>query len=58
MYVQIITLANPVGLSFNSFNFSSFVTPDGTPAASFWKYTRGKPGQYVRGVFEVRSKQA
>lgn len=51
--VQLITLQNPVGLYFDSFSPSGFVTPDRTDAAQFWTWTRGQEGYRLRGVFEV-----
>jgi hypothetical protein len=35
------TLANPPGLYIQTPDFSRFTTPDGTPASTFWKVTRG-----------------
>eukprot|EP00877_Chromochloris_zofingiensis_P006218 jgi/Chrzof1/184/Cz01g06080.t1 len=49
----LITLQNPVGLYFDSFSPSGFVTPDRTDAAQFWTWTRGQEGYRLRGVFEV-----
>ena len=48
-----ITLANPVGLYIDSLNTTGWVTPDGTPAASFWTIVRGAPGSGLRAVFQV-----
>jgi len=60
-----VTLANPPGLYIQMPNFSAYKTPDGTPAASFWKIVRGQetlndsngnpmPGNFIlHAVFEV-----
>jgi hypothetical protein len=37
-----ITVANPPGLYIQRPNFTGWVTPDNTPAADFWKVTRGQ----------------
>eukprot|EP00245_Coleochaete_scutata_P007463 TRINITY_DN2287_c0_g1_i1.p1 TRINITY_DN2287_c0_g1~~TRINITY_DN2287_c0_g1_i1.p1 ORF type:complete len:466 (+),score=65.30 TRINITY_DN2287_c0_g1_i1:165-1562(+) len=49
----LVTVANPVALYFDSFQPVGFVTPDGTDASTFWKWTRGENGFHVRAVFEV-----
>jgi len=51
-----VTLENPIGLYFDSFKPVNFVTPDGSDAETFWTWTRGTPGRYLRGVFEVNLK--
>ncbi len=48
-----ITLANPVGLYISSLNTTGWVTPDGTPASTFWTIVRGTAGLGLRGVFQV-----
>jgi hypothetical protein len=48
-----ITLKNPVGLYFADVDFQNWETPDGSPAASYWKYVRGDRGFEVRAVYEV-----
>jgi hypothetical protein len=48
-----ITLLNPVGLYIDSLEAVGWVTPDGTPASSFWTPVRGASGTTVRAVFEV-----
>ena len=48
-----ITLANPVGLYIDSLNTTGWVTPDGTPASSFWTIVRGTAGSGLRAVFQV-----
>ena len=37
----VATLANPPGLYIQTPNFSSYATPDGTPASTFWTVKRG-----------------
>lgn len=48
-----ITLNNPIGLYFDSFNPVGWVTPDGADPRSFWRFTRGSDGHWVRAVYEV-----
>lgn len=48
-----ITLQNPVGLYIDELDTMGWTTPDGTPAAQFFKRVRGGPGTTVRAVFEV-----
>lgn len=48
-----ITINNPIGLYFDKFNPVGWVTPDGTPAATFWQFVRGDRDHFVRAVFEV-----
>ena len=60
-----VTLANPPGLYIQEPDFSTYVTPNGTAASSFWKIIRGTeslndaqgnplPGNFIlHAVFEV-----
>lgn len=48
-----ITLADPIGLYFDSLITSGWESPDGTNPIDFWKYTRGESGKYVRAIYEV-----
>lgn len=48
-----LTLADPLGLYFDSLLTNGWKTPDGTNASEFWKYTRGNDGKYMRAVYEV-----
>jgi hypothetical protein len=48
-----LTLANPVGIYFAGLDTIGWSTPDGTPAAGFWSYTRGTPDRPVRARLEV-----
>ncbi|WP_201748005.1 hypothetical protein [Chitinophaga vietnamensis] len=62
---NILTLADPPGLYIQMPGFSSYVTPDGTDASTFWTITRGSetltdqdgnnlPGNFIlHAVFEV-----
>ncbi|WP_257454227.1 hypothetical protein [Archangium lipolyticum] len=38
-----VTLANPPGLYIQQPDFSSYTTPDNTPASTFWRIVRGAP---------------
>jgi hypothetical protein len=51
----LITLQNPVGLFMKpELDVSGFVTPDGSPAASYWTITRATPGGLaLRAVYET-----
>jgi len=51
----LLTVENPIALYFDRFAPTNFTTPDGTDAATFWKWTRGTEGRYLRGVYEVPS---
>lgn len=48
-----ITLANPVGIYFDSLSTAGWRTPDGSNPGDFWKIVRGTPQKPVRAVFEV-----
>ena len=48
-----VTLANPVGLAFASLDTQGFETPDGSPAADWWRYTRGSDEMPQRLVVEA-----
>jgi hypothetical protein len=48
-----VTLADPPGLYINDFTPAGFKTPDGTDARTYWNFTRGEKGRWVRGVYEV-----
>ncbi|GAQ90897.1 hypothetical protein KFL_006990030 [Klebsormidium nitens] len=48
-----LTLKNPVALYIDGLDASTWTTPDGTDAQSFWKVTRGAPGLALRAVYEV-----
>lgn len=60
-----VTLADPIGIYIQMPDFSNYVTPDGTDAATFWKIKRGTlhlndqnghqlPGHFIlHAVFEV-----
>lgn len=57
-----ISLSDPVGLYIQEPNWSTYKTPDGTPASDFWKVTRGKKAatpndsdQILHAVFSVPS---
>lgn len=52
-----VTIRNPVAIHLNKLDTSSFETPDGSKANSYWKFTRGneKEKLYVRGIYEVPS---
>lgn len=52
-----VTICNPVAIYLDKLDTSSFDTPDGSEADSYWKFTRGneEAALYVRGVFEVPS---
>lgn len=56
-----VTLSNPVGLYLQTPDFSSYKTPDGTPASEFYTVVRGRTAQeagtsydqILHAVFEV-----
>jgi hypothetical protein len=48
-----VSLLNPVGLYIDSLDTTGWTTPNGKPAAEFWKPIRGALGMTVRAVFEV-----
>ena len=49
-----ISLADPVGLYIQEPDWSSYKTPDGTPASDFWTVIRGNgPNQILHAVFAV-----
>jgi len=51
-----ITIQNPVGLYIDSVNWAVISPPVGhedDDPSTFWKWTRGVPGFYMRGEFEV-----
>lgn len=48
-----ITLANPVGLYFDSIDLTGFETPDESDPAALVRYTRGSDGHHVRMVVEA-----
>jgi hypothetical protein len=48
-----VTLADPPGLYINDFTPAGWKTPDGTPAKTFWRYTRGEKDRRLRGIYEV-----
>lgn len=48
-----VTLANPVGIYFAGLDTQGWTTPDGTPANTFWTYTRGTPDRPMRAVLQV-----
>lgn len=48
-----ITLANPIGLYFDSFDATQLQTPDGSDPNALWRYTRGSEGKFVRLVVEA-----
>ena len=50
-----IALANPVGLYFDGLSTAGWATPDGSDPQTFWSFTRGNPGHYVRAVYETPS---
>ncbi len=64
---NVVTLADPPGLYIQMPNFSTYITPDGTPASNFWRIVRGSqslsdqngtplPGNFIlHAVFEVPS---
>ena len=53
-----ISLQDPIGLYIDGLDTTGWSTPDGTPAAQFWKVVRGGAGTAVRAVFEVPSTAA
>jgi len=48
-----VTIADPVGVYFAGLDTQRWATPDGTDPGTFWRYTRGDRGRYVRAVLEV-----
>ena len=49
-----VSLADPVGLYIQEPDWSTFKTPDGTPASDFWTVTRGNgPNQILHAAFAV-----
>jgi hypothetical protein len=48
-----ITLANPVGLCIAGLSVAGWQTPDGSPAADYWRIMRGTPEKALRAVYEV-----
>jgi hypothetical protein len=50
---QFVTIKNPVALYIDSLDASTWTTPDGTDAQTFWTITRGKPGFSLRAVYQV-----
>jgi hypothetical protein len=48
-----ITLANPVGVYFDSLSTADWETPDGTNPDAFWRYIRGTTDYPMRAVFEI-----
>ena len=48
-----VTLLNPVGLYIESLETVGWVTPNGKPAAQFWRILRGVNGMALHVVFEV-----
>jgi len=51
-----ITIQDPIGLYIDSVNWAQFAPPVGheeDDPSTFWKWTRGTKGYYMRGEFEV-----
>jgi hypothetical protein len=48
-----VTLADPPGLYISDFTPSGFKTPDASDPKSYWTYSRGEKGLWMRGVYEV-----
>ncbi|KAF9059705.1 hypothetical protein BDP27DRAFT_1453131 [Rhodocollybia butyracea] len=51
-----LTIQNPVGLYIDSINWNLIEPPAGhdeDDPSTFWKWTRGRTGNYMRGEFEV-----
>jgi hypothetical protein len=48
-----VTLINPVGLYFDTFQPQGWETPDGSDPASYWKIVRGTQEAPVRVIYEV-----
>jgi len=53
-----IALANPVGLYFEDLSTAGWAAPDGSDPKTFWSFTRGTVGHFVRAVYEVPSEKA
>jgi hypothetical protein len=52
----IITIQDPIGLYIDSVNWAQIAPPAGhedDDPSTFWKWTRGSPGYYMRGEFQV-----
>jgi len=55
-----LTVENPVGLYIDSVDWAQIRPPaghDDDDPQTFWKWTRGRTGYYVRGEFEVPSEK-
>jgi hypothetical protein len=52
--LRMATLTDPIGLYIQQPDFSSYVTPDGTDASTFWTVVRGSaPDKILHATFEV-----
>jgi hypothetical protein len=48
-----VTIADPVGLYIDRLDTAGWDSPDHTDPLTFWRFTRGTAGNWVRAVYEV-----